>query len=281
LFRQIFVCTLALFALSACASPEGAGTPGVDANAVYTAAQQTFSAQQETERAPSTPSSTPLPTVTSTPSPGQTRPAAAASLCDAASYVADVTVPDGTLITAGNSFVKTWLLQNNGTCAWTTGYSLTFVGGDMMGGADTAVAGSVPAGGQSPLSVNLKAPGAPGTYTGQWQMKNAQEQLFGNLITVVISVGSPAECRRSSRTEVTISGRAKPEKTTIDYGDGITYTDANGDYAFTVAEGWSGTVRPSKAPANPWSYFPPFRNYSNVICDLRDENYKATPPPGV
>ena len=150
-----------------------------------------------------------------------------------------------------------------------------------MGGTDAAVAGSVPAGGQSPISVNLKAPDAPGTYTGQWQMKNAQGQAFGNVITVVISVGSPAECRRSSRTEVTISGRAKPEKTTIDYGDGITYTDANGDYAFTVPEGWSGTVTPSKAKVNPWTFFPAHRTYTNVTCDLRNENYKATPPPGV
>jgi hypothetical protein len=278
LYRLVFPCTIAVFALSACASPE---TPGVDANAIFTAAQETFSAQQAAERALATPTSSPTPTVTSTPSPGPTRPAVGASLCDSASYIADVTVPDGTLITAGSSFVKTWLLQNNGTCAWTTSYSLAFVGGDMMGGADAAVAGSVPAGGQSPLSVNLKAPDSPGTYTGQWQMRNAQQQLFGNVITVVISVGSAADCRRSSRTEVTISGRAKPENTTIDYGDGLTFTDANGDYAFTVPEGWSGTVRPSKAPVNPWSYFPPFRNYSNVICDLRDENYKATPPPGV
>lgn len=253
----------------------------MDADAIFTAAQETFSAQQATQRALATPTGTPPPTVTSTPLPTTTRPGAGVSLCDAASYVADVTVPDGTIVTAGSSFVKTWQLQNNGTCAWTTGYSLAFVGGDAMGGADSSVPGSVPAGGQSPLSVNLRAPETPGTYTGQWQMRNAQQQLFGNVITVVISVGSAADCRRSSRTEVTISGRAKPEKTTIDYGDGITYTDANGDYAFTVPEGWSGTVRPSKAPVNPWSYFPPFRNYSNVICDLRDENYKATPPPGV
>lgn len=280
MYRLILLCALVLVTLGACASPES-GTPGVDANAIYTAAQETYSAQQATKRADSTSTSTPAPTVATTPSPSPTRPAAGVSLCDAASYVSDVTVPDGTLVNAGSTFVKTWMLQNNGTCAWTTGYSLTFVGGDLMGGTDSPVAGSVPAGGQSPLSVTLKAPDAPGTYTGQWQMKNAQQQLFGSVITVVISVGSPAECRRSSRTEVTISGRAKPEKTTIDYGDGITYTDANGDYAFTVPEGWSGTVIPSKAPANPWTYFPPFRTYSNVICDLRDENYKATPPPGV
>ena len=96
------------------------------------------------------------------------------------------------------------------------------------------------------------------------------------MITVVISVGTTAECKRSSKTTVTIMGHAGPENTTIDYGVGTTATDQHGDYAFQVPEGWSGTVTPSKARVNPWSFAPAFRTYSNVQCDLRNENYKAT-----
>ena len=281
LYRLIPSLGVAALALSACASPNAASTPALDANAIFTAAQETFSAEQATRQGLATSTSTPQPAIAASPTPGATPQAAAGNLCDSAAYISDVTVPDGTALTAGASFVKTWLLQNNGTCAWTPGYTLAFVGGDLMGGANAPVPASVPAGAQSPLSVNLRAPDSPGTYTGQWRMRNAQGQAFGNVITVVITVGSPAECKRSSKTTVTISGRAKPENTTIDYGDGITYTDANGDYAITVPQGWSGTVIPSKAKVNPWSFFPAFRTYSNVNCDLRDENYKATPPPGV
>ena len=117
----------------------------------------------------------------------------------------------------------------------------------------------VPSGGQSEVSVQLAAPTAAGTYTGQWQMRNAQQAPFGNVITVVISVGTAAECKRSSKITITIMGHAGPENTTIDYGIGTTVTDQHGDYAFQVPEGWSGTVTPSKAKVNPWSFSPAFR----------------------
>ena len=209
-------------------------------------------------------------------------PSALPAVCtDRASFVSDVTVRDDSDVTVGTAFVKIWRLQNAGTCTWTPGYALSFVGGDLMAGADATIASPGPAGSQSEISVNLSAPASPGTYTGQWQMKNLLQKPFGNVISVVISVGSAAECKRSSRVEVTISGHAGPENVTIDYGDGIVYTDQNGDYAFTVPEGWSGTVRPSKAKVNPWTFSPEQRTYTSVMCDLRRENYKATPPPGV
>ena len=55
-----------------------------------------------------------------------------------ATYLADVTIPDNTVIPPGTSFVKTWKLRNDGNCAWgpgTTVDSMMFVGGTMMGNA--------------------------------------------------------------------------------------------------------------------------------------------------
>jgi len=46
------------------------------------------------------------------------------SRCDAASFVRDVTVPDGTKMEPGDDFTKTWRLLNAGTCSWTTAYRL-------------------------------------------------------------------------------------------------------------------------------------------------------------
>lgn len=37
---------------------------------------------------------------------------------DHISFIADVTVPDGCMVLAGQSFVKTWMLQNTGTVPW-------------------------------------------------------------------------------------------------------------------------------------------------------------------
>ena len=46
------------------------------------------------------------------------------TLCPAATFVADVTIPDGTYINPGASFTKIWRLKNTGTCAWTTQFAL-------------------------------------------------------------------------------------------------------------------------------------------------------------
>ena len=269
--------TLAL--VTGCTSPRDAASPTLDAPAIFTRAAETFSADAATREAFRAVTDTPEPTAMASPS--STSSSIRQSACDNAAYVSDVTVPDGTLVAAGSAFTKTWMLQNSGACAWSLEYRLTFVGGDQLAGQDAPLTEVVPSGGQSAVSVQLAAPMAPGSYAGQWQMKNAHGQAFGSVVTVVIDVGAPAECKRSSKTTITIMGHAGPENTTIDYGLGTTVTDQHGDYAFQVPEGWSGTVTPSKAKVNPWSFTPPFRTYSNVQCDLRNENYKAKAPPGV
>ncbi len=106
--------------------------------------------------------------------------ASALTACDAAQFVADVTVPDGTFINASAAFTKTWRLKNVGTCTWTTAYSLVFVSGEKMGGPDSvAFPTSVSPGQTVDLSVNLVAPVAGGTYRGFWELKNASGGLFG------------------------------------------------------------------------------------------------------
>jgi hypothetical protein len=100
--------------------------------------------------------------------------------CDAASFVRDVTIPDGTDLDAGEDFTKTWRIQNVGTCSWTTAYSLVFVTGDRMEGPFNAgLAGTVNPGQSIDLSVELVAPTSNGHYQGYWKLRNAQGSLFG------------------------------------------------------------------------------------------------------
>ena len=67
---------------------------------------------------------------------------------NAAEFVADVTVPDGTNFTPGEAFVKTWRLKNVGTSTWGEGYLITYAKGEQMGGPQTlALPSSVPPGG--------------------------------------------------------------------------------------------------------------------------------------
>ncbi|KAJ8608202.1 hypothetical protein MRB53_039800 [Persea americana] len=49
-----------------------------------------------------------------------------------AEYVEDISIPDGTVVRAGSSFVKQWLLKNDGESTWPAGIKAVFVGGLEM-----------------------------------------------------------------------------------------------------------------------------------------------------
>ena len=110
------------------------------------------------------------------------------SSCNGAAYVSDVTIPDKTVEAPGATFVKTWALQNTGTCTWDTSYKLVFAGGDQMGGAATKLTSSVAPSQQVQISVSLAAPTTAGTYTGYWRLADGTGTGFGGSVTVVIVV---------------------------------------------------------------------------------------------
>lgn len=270
-----------LLLLTACAPSASPAATTQTARAVFTAAIQTYLAQPSgtPSLTPPPPNSPPAPLPTSiTP----TLAALIARACDSSAFISDVTIPDGAPVAAGAKFVKTWQIMNTGSCVWSPAYTLSFDSGDQMSGASTPLSSPVQPGQQVEISVNLTAPAAPGSYKGIWRMHNASGLPFGDFPYVQVTVGAaPTACHTSLKNAVNISGHAGPELVTINYGLGVTYTDANGNYSFTVPYGWSGTVTPSKAKVHPWTFSPEHRTYTNVTCDLNRENYSATPPPGV
>ncbi len=110
----------------------------------------------------------------------EAEPAKARSYCDAAQFVTDVTVPDGTSFYWGVTFQKTWRIKNVSTCTWTTSYNLIYVGGSQM-----SAPGSVPfpqsvgPGQTVDLSASMTAPNAPGTYVGYWELQDPSGAWFG------------------------------------------------------------------------------------------------------
>jgi uncharacterized protein YkwD len=84
----------------------------------------------------------------------------------------DVTIPDDTRVTAGESFTKTWRFKNTGTCHW-KGYTINFLAGDRMGAPDSAPVPDTLAGSTVDVSVDLTAPTADGSYSGYFTLKNA------------------------------------------------------------------------------------------------------------
>ncbi len=125
--------------------------------------------------------SPPPPTVTGTPpTVPPTTQTVPPSSCDKAQFIADVSIPDGTVMAPGAAFTKTWRLKNVGACAWSTSYQLVFFSGEQMGAASSAAFPKSVAMGQTvDVSINMTAPSAAGSYRGYWMFKNANGALFG------------------------------------------------------------------------------------------------------
>lgn len=99
---------------------------------------------------------------------------------DASALVADVTVPDGSLVAAGVPFVKTWELRNAGTVPWTGRFLQRLPGGD---GAACRTPDRVPVPATQPgepvgVSVTVEAPVGPATCTVYWKMVDGQGRAY-------------------------------------------------------------------------------------------------------
>jgi hypothetical protein len=135
----------------------------------------------------STPTVTPVTfTQTSTnPPPTATQQPPTATLtqvpCNQASFVSDVSVPDGTVFETGQAFTKTWRLKNTGSCTWNSSYQLVFVNGDQMNGpgSQTLTSGTVAPNSTVDVSVNMFAPASGGTYRGYWKIREPGGATFG------------------------------------------------------------------------------------------------------
>jgi len=124
-------------------------------------------------------------------------PTVAPPICvDGMKFVADVSYGDNNMknppfVTPREGFVKTWRLQNTGTCTWTPKYQLIYAYGNVtaaqMSGQPVNIPADVAPGQTLDLSVTLIAPYEPLTYQGFWQMENASGGRFGQTIWVAIS----------------------------------------------------------------------------------------------
>ncbi len=131
------------------------------------------------EPATSTPTKAPSDTPTATALPAT--PTTEEAACDnIATFVNDVTIPDGMPVAAGTNFVKTWRIRNIGTCTWTTAYTAVFVEGEKLGDTEAiSLSEEVTPDEVVDISVSLTAPKEPGTYRSHWKLQSGDEEIFG------------------------------------------------------------------------------------------------------
>jgi uncharacterized protein YkwD len=121
-------------------------------------------------------------------------PANPADCINKATFVSDVTIPDNSVVTAGTGFKKTWRIQNAGTCIWWSGYTLTHYSEEAMSAPASVPLPVTNPGATADVSIDLVAPSVPGTYQGNFVVKNPAGLIMqvdnDSRLWVIINVAS-------------------------------------------------------------------------------------------
>lgn len=155
-------------------------------------------------------------------------------------FVADVTFGDNNMqnppfIKAGAAFVKTWRVENSGTCTWTTNYRLVYAYGNVaaahMSGQPLNIPVNVAPGQVIDLSVALIAPKDPLTYQGFWQMETDTGTRFGQTMWVAITtledVENPVATGQPSGNFCTVTRTSPVNAITVNSGFDAVWTVQN------------------------------------------------------
>lgn len=146
-----------------------------------------------TSTLPPLPVLTLTPSLTPTPANALPRPE---GCTDAAVFMADVTIPDGTRVAGGQTFTKTWRLRNMGTCPWGPSYQLAFIAGERMGAPDAIPVPVTAPKEDADISVELTAPARDGAFTGIFELRDPDGKVISigldKSIWVKVTVGKGA-----------------------------------------------------------------------------------------
>eukprot|EP00048_Salpingoeca_helianthica_P024042 m.29293 g.29293 ORF g.29293 m.29293 type:complete len:647 (-) comp9149_c0_seq2:34-1974(-) len=96
-----------------------------------------------------------------------------------ATFVADVSCPDGTQVACGTVFRKVWTVANSGDHAWPAGTTLRHLSGPE--GVESAYAvPALPAGERADVAVDIVAPAVEGVFESKWVLAADNGTLFGH-----------------------------------------------------------------------------------------------------
>lgn len=186
MMKKNLLITLLLFIISAC-NRVSIPTVTLDATKlIETAVSQVTADFNATQIQIPTPTQPPASTWTQIPTLERTRPEAETPTpelpCDmaAAGHPFDVTIPDGTVMSPGEGFSKTWRLENVGSCTWTRQYAVIFFSSNSLNAYQTQyLSGEVEPGEVIDVTVDMEAPMISGEYQSNWMLRNAEGELFG------------------------------------------------------------------------------------------------------
>ncbi len=111
-----------------------------------------------------------------------------------AAYIADITVPNGTQMSAGQTFIKTWRIQNIGNCTWSAAYQL-IRDTEILSIQEKPLLPVVLPGATVDISIPFTSPTEPGIYQETWRLQTPYileqkppYEKFGPMLTIHIEV---------------------------------------------------------------------------------------------
>ncbi len=191
-YNRIVLSLILALLLGACRG-QSAAAPTPDMAVIATSVAATLQAQapsatptsEFTATATATPTetATPTQTPTSTSTPTATRPPATNTptvACNQASFIADVTIPDGMRVSKNETFTKIWRVRNSGSCTWSANYTVVFNSGSNLASTSSFKLGSeVKPGGTIDISITMTAPNSNGTVQSGWNLRSENGTNFG------------------------------------------------------------------------------------------------------
>jgi len=137
-----------------------------------------------------------------------------------ATFVKDVTLPDGISCSPNIHVTKTWALKNTGVVDWPPGVKLTFVSGELkptkVADVPAAAAGSI-----VEVTAFIQVPSTPKQYTGYYRLCTADGQRFGrrfwiDLVVVAQESSEDSESKPLAPVKPTESTESIPPLEPID-----------------------------------------------------------------
>lgn len=120
--------------------------------------------------------------------PASIRPTATAPCVDVLTFMADLTIPDGSEVTAGATMDKRWEVQNNGSCNWSEGYTLRLIAGVDLGANPQQTLYPARSGTHAVIRLVFQAPIEPGNYRSAWQAYTPSGDAFGDPVFIDFTV---------------------------------------------------------------------------------------------
>ncbi|HEX9074259.1 MAG TPA: NBR1-Ig-like domain-containing protein [Anaerolineae bacterium] len=190
------------------------------------------------------PSLTPSKAPTLGPSPSN------ASCTDAAVFIADVTIPDGAVLFAQQTFDKVWRVRNTGTCTWGKGYQFVLLSGQVMAATPVPVPATA-TGTTADLIVPMTAPATLGSFNSVWRLRNPAGVLFGDTLNAsirVVPASTPATCSGTPNIEFF---NASPTTITAGQSATLTWGFVSNAESASIDNGIGGVATPGSVAVSP------------------------------